>query len=103
MAGYRRSLLFCSVRLLSGKTLWLRNEFIPSIIAPAILGVMIIMTLITIGETPSGHAADLAACHTIATPPYVSIPTKAVQAMSPESEQAGRLMASSVFVVEAER
>jgi hypothetical protein len=42
---------------------WLVSTFLPSLIPIAVIGIMIISTMITIGETPSGPAADLSAYH----------------------------------------
>ncbi|MDD3814403.1 MAG: hypothetical protein PHZ02_07130 [Desulfocapsaceae bacterium] len=42
---------------------WFVGEAVPSMIPIAVMGVMIIMTMITIGELPSGPAADLSALH----------------------------------------
>ena len=42
---------------------WLFSTFLPSFVPIAVMGVMIIMTMITIGETPSGPAADLSTYH----------------------------------------
>lgn len=42
---------------------WLVSTFLPSMIPIAVIGFMIISTMITIGETPSGPAADLSTYH----------------------------------------
>lgn len=52
---------------------WLKDDIVPKLIPIAVMGFMIISTMITIGETPSGPAADLSAHHQGLTRPPSSI------------------------------
>lgn len=57
MANYRRPLSKRILNRYSAAAVWAATECIPRLLTLAVLGVMILMTLFTIGEMPSGPAA----------------------------------------------
>lgn len=89
ITGYRRSLFVRCLARRADASDWLLTEFIPRCIPLVALGVMFLMTLIRIGETPSGFAADLSSTTLACSSKFLI--SKPTPVLSPVCKQAGRL------------